>query len=228
MHNLQKDLERIDLILQVVDDYTQGELQNDIIGFLSKFREIKEFLEYTLGKTIHTQIDVVPNDLPRELTQKRKLLERAAQADLLLKLRDGIMWDLMQKNERVPKEGFFESYESELSQYEMICGYCGVRLDEFSVNTNCPRNRRDDFNNDFLTIEFPPREIKGTERHFFGKPFRVEQMFLKKVVQDYKAKNVLEILTNMDMNAMEFLANKLNEIDSDGKGYISQDQMFSI
>jgi hypothetical protein len=225
LHNLQKDLERIDVIIELIEDYTRNEGRNDIVGFLIKFKEIKEFFEFVLNKTVHTRIDVVPNDLPRELTQRRKLLQRANMAELLLKLRDGIMWELIQ--EINVKDNFFEQYEGELEQYELICGYCGIALDEYTINKSCMKNRGEVVE-EFLTVECPQAELWGSERHFFGKPLRSEQGFLRRVVLDHKAKNVLESLTSLDKSLIGQLVEKLYEIDNERKGHITQDQMLNI
>eukprot|EP01022_Parablepharisma_sp_SALTPOND_P032879 TRINITY_DN86_c0_g1_i1.p2 TRINITY_DN86_c0_g1~~TRINITY_DN86_c0_g1_i1.p2 ORF type:complete len:667 (-),score=95.16 TRINITY_DN86_c0_g1_i1:5113-7113(-) len=231
IHVLQKDLERIDLILGIIDEYTQGEARNDYAGFLTKFKETMDYLEYALNKPLKTQVEIVPHDLPRELTHKRKLIEKASQAELLLKLRDGIIWDLMQetkKGKSKSKENFFNAYELELSQHELVCAYCGVGLDEFTVNSACLRNTPDVEGEERFTVEKPPRDIKWTEKHFFGKPLRVEQDFLKQIISNSKAKLGLEEIRNVGGKAVTEIIRKIQEADKEDAGYISKDQMVGI
>lgn len=47
----------------------------DLVGFLHRYRQLNENIEYAVTKQFKVEIDVMPNDLPRELAERRVLLE---------------------------------------------------------------------------------------------------------------------------------------------------------
>lgn len=53
----------------------QHTMQPDILAFLHKYRQINENIEYAVTKQFKVEIDVYPNDLPRELAERRVLME---------------------------------------------------------------------------------------------------------------------------------------------------------
>jgi len=238
LYTLQKDMERIDLILNILDEYNQGESRSDYIGFLSRFKELNDYMEYVMNKPLKQEINVVPNDLPRELTERRKLIERSEISDMILKLRDGIIWDLMQEAKKpVPAEmpsnkpQFLDKYETELAQYELTCTFCGVGLDQFTINTDCLYNRNDaphEIDESYFSVQAPPKDYIGNDRHFFAKPVRVEHYFLKGIVTDKKAKNAFEILKNKSHDKIKSIGRKIAKIDVDRKGTIEPEKMFEI
>ena len=66
----------------------------DIVGLLHKFRQINENVEYASTKQFKVEIDVMPNDLPRELAEKRVLMEHYEEQRILLKFKDDVIWKL--------------------------------------------------------------------------------------------------------------------------------------
>ena len=47
----------------------------DQLQFLHKYRQLNENIEYAVTKHFKVEIDVLPNDLPRELAERRVLME---------------------------------------------------------------------------------------------------------------------------------------------------------
>lgn len=45
------------------------------VGFLLKYRKMQEDIDYSITKQFKVEINVVPNDLPRELAERRLVLE---------------------------------------------------------------------------------------------------------------------------------------------------------
>lgn len=61
----------------------------------------------------------------------------------------------------------------ELKNYQLICHFCGVHLDNTTVNTNCPKNSSDNQNKERLTTSsIIPNEIINSNRHNFGQPIK--------------------------------------------------------
>jgi palmitoyltransferase len=129
----------------------------DIVGFLHKYRQINENLEYAATKQFKVEIDVFPNDLPRELAERRVLLEHYEEQRRLLKFKDDVIWKLTEElkrkydyyQEEFDKETRHEMnewarlvdrYASELKKYELVCAFCGQHLSDANVNTDCPEN----------------------------------------------------------------------------------------
>ena len=144
---LQKDITRIDEILMALEDVASGgpgqnSQQPDILGFLHKYRQINENVDYASTKQFKVEIDIVPNDLPRELAERRVLLEHYEEQRKILKFKDDVIWKLSQKvkekhdyyQDEFDKETRHEMnewarlvdrYASELKKYELVCAYCG-------------------------------------------------------------------------------------------------------
>jgi hypothetical protein len=47
----------------------------DMINFLHKYRQLHENIEYSVTKQFKVELDVYPNDMPRELAERRVLME---------------------------------------------------------------------------------------------------------------------------------------------------------
>ena len=92
---VQKDITRIDEILMTLEDIAgQGP---DVVGFLHKYRQINENVEYASTKQFKVEIEVLPGDLPRELAERRVLLEHYEEQRRLLKFKDDVIWKLSQE-----------------------------------------------------------------------------------------------------------------------------------
>lgn len=166
--------------------------------FLHGFRQLNENIEYAVTKHFKVDIDVYPNDLPRELAERQILLEHYEEQRKLLKFKDDLIWKLSQEvkkkydfyQEEFDKETRHEMnewarlvdrYASELKKYELVCSFCGQHLSDSNINTECAENtqQRDIasqsqnlLNNAvvFFTDEEPEADAFGKRRHWFGRP----------------------------------------------------------
>ncbi len=124
---------------------------------MHKYRQINENIEYATTKQFKVEIDVYPNDLPRELAERRTLLEHYEEQRKLLKFKDDVIWKLTEELKRkydyyqdeFDKETRHEMnewarlvdrYASELKKYELVCAYCGQHMGEGNVNAECAEN----------------------------------------------------------------------------------------
>lgn len=158
---VQKDITRIDEILMAMEDIAAGGSQQqqtmgmmmgsmsqmgnqgpDLVGFLHRYRQLNENIEYAVTKQFKVEIDVMPNDLPRELAERRVLLEHYEEQRKLLKFKDDVIWKLSQElkkkydyyQDEFDKETRHEMnewarlvdrYAGELKKYELVCSFCG-------------------------------------------------------------------------------------------------------
>lgn len=114
----------------------------DMIAFLHKYRTINDNIDYATTKQFKVEIDVYPNDLPRELAERRVLMEHYEEQRRLLKFKDDVIWKLSQELKK--KYDYFQDefdketrhemnewarlvdrYANELKKYELICAFCG-------------------------------------------------------------------------------------------------------
>ena len=118
---VQKDITRIDEILMFMEEIAvgdqaaasiaKGEAPKDgptstvtmqpplaqgpnQFGFLNGYRQLNENMEYAVTKQFKVDIDVFPNDLPRELAERQVLLEHYEEQRKLLKFKDDVIWKL--------------------------------------------------------------------------------------------------------------------------------------
>lgn len=100
---VQKDITRIDEILMFMEDVStvQDQAQPDqqtagpnAVRFLHGYRQLNENIEYAVTKHFKVDIDVFPNDLPRELAERQILLEHYEEQRKLLKFKDDVIWKL--------------------------------------------------------------------------------------------------------------------------------------
>lgn len=151
-----------------------------------------------MTKHFKVEIDVFPNDLPRELAERQILLEHYEEQRKLLKFKDDVIWKLSQElkkkydfyQEEFDKETRHEMnewarlvdrYAAELKKYELVCSFCGQHLADTNVNSECTENTqprdiadlsRNELSNSvvFFTDEEPDANVYGKRRHWFGKP----------------------------------------------------------
>jgi palmitoyltransferase len=129
----------------------------DMLGFLHKFRQLNENIEYCATKQMKVEIDVYPNDLPRELAERRVLMEHYEEQRKLLKFKDDVIWKLSQQlkqkydqfQDEFDKETRHEMNEwarlvdrfaNELKKYELVCAFCGQHLSPDNINAECVQN----------------------------------------------------------------------------------------
>lgn len=241
MAEVQKDVERIDTIFDSLDEYLQGEARGDYVGFLIKFRELHEYIEYAVTKQFKVKVDVPINDLPRELTERRKTLEHAEKVENLLKFKDEIIWNLIQEKKKLTQTAemdldkavqqewtewakLIERYSEELLKYKLVCSFCGIALDDLSVNSVCPgKSARVQY-----TAEEPPLGWKEGRRHYFAKPIKeIEgKSLLARIMEDPRALSAFN--TIKESEKIEELRRRLQDADKEGTYEISQSDFKAI
>ena len=162
---VQKDITRIDEILMTMEEIATGgqpmgqqqQVAPDITAFLHRYRQLSDNIEYAVTKQFKVEIDVFPNDLPRELAERRVLLEHYEEQRKLLRFKDDVIWKLSQELKK--KYDYFQDefdketrhemnewarlvdrYAGELKKYEMVCAYCGQHLADTNINSECTDN----------------------------------------------------------------------------------------
>lgn len=110
-----------------------------------------------MTKHFKVEVDVVPNDLPRELAERRTLMEHYEEQRRLLKFKDDTIWKLSQevkkkfdyyqdefdketRNEMNEWARLVDRYGSELKKFELVCAFCGQHLSDCNLNTDCQEN----------------------------------------------------------------------------------------
>ena len=203
---IQKDVNRIDGILQHLDELngvappqplpTAVSLVQpvgqglDMVGFLLQFRKLQEDIDDLITKQFKVDIPVIPNDLPRELAEKRVKLEEYEKQKSLLKQKNEIILKLVEEmkvRENTIKDELgkqtltlLDEYAVELKKFQLIWTFCGVHLDHIAVNLDWPKNpliaEAEDFKppTHFYSSIVPPKEFFATGRHFFVKPDDVD------------------------------------------------------
>lgn len=214
---LQKDVNRIDGILQHLDDLSgvgapqappppsvTGSLIQPVnqginqVGFLIKYKKLLDDIDDLITKQFKVEIPVIPNDLPRELAEKRIKLEEYEKQKVLLKQKNDIILKLVEEmkirentiKDELDKQtkihitqslNLLDDYAVELKKFQLICTFCGVHLDHIAVNLDCPKNKLISDVKEFVppthfySSIVPPKEFFATGRHFFVKPDEDEE-----------------------------------------------------
>lgn len=214
---LQKDVNRIDGILQHLDDLSgtgspqappppsaTGSLIQPVnqginqVSFLIKYKKLLDDIDDLITKQFKVDIPVIPNDLPRELAEKRIKLEEYEKQKVMLKQKNDIILKLVEEmkirentiKDELDKQtkvhitqslNLLDDYAVELKKFQLICTFCGVHLDHIAVNLDCPKNRLISDVKEFVppthfySSIVPPKEFFATGRHFFVKPDEDEE-----------------------------------------------------
>lgn len=161
---LQKDVNRIDSILQHLDELngvgapqatptpaplTPAPGQNLVqpvggginqVGFLMKFKKFQEDIDELITKQFKVDIPVIPNDLPRELAEKRVQSDEFNKQKVLLKEKNDVILKLVQEmkvREKTIKDELdkqtkahvaqsltlLDDYANELNKFQLICTF---------------------------------------------------------------------------------------------------------
>lgn len=158
---LQKDVNKIDGILQHLDELNGVAPQQPVlpppspvggnlvmpvgqgineVGFLLKYKVIQEDIDELITKQFKVDISIIPNDLPRELAEKRVKLDEYEKQKGLLKEKNDIILKLVQemkirestiKDELDKKTkmhvaqslSLLDDYASELKKFQLICTF---------------------------------------------------------------------------------------------------------
>jgi palmitoyltransferase len=164
---LQKDVNKIDGILQHLDELNGvggapqpaqatspaptpagataslvqpvGQSVNQV-GFLLNFKRLQEDIDELITKQFKTDIPVIPNDLPRELAEKRVKLEEYEKQKVLLKEKNDVILKLVQEmklrentiKDELDKQtkahvaqslDLLDDYATELKKFQLICTF---------------------------------------------------------------------------------------------------------
>ena len=58
------------------------------------YKQLHENVEFILTKQFKVEIDVYPNDLPRELAERQLLIEHYEEQRNMLRFKDDVIWKL--------------------------------------------------------------------------------------------------------------------------------------
>lgn len=86
-------------------------------SFLHGYRQLNENMEYAVTKQFKVDIDIYPNDLPRELAERQVLLEHYEEQRKLLKFKDDVIWKLSQELKK--KYDFYQEEFDKETRHEM-------------------------------------------------------------------------------------------------------------
>lgn len=70
--------------------------QKGMVPFLLRAKVLQEEAEELISKPIKTSVDVFPYDLPREVTEKKLILDKNKGWLELLKVKDETIWQLLE------------------------------------------------------------------------------------------------------------------------------------
>ena len=184
MAQLQNEIEKID---GLVNEYNK--VRDDAPEMMLRARAIKDNVDGLITKPFKRNIDVIPDDLPRELSDLRQLLARASSIKGLLKMRDTVIFQLHQDkkvSEKLAIDNFntmaseevnswaklTDKYAEDVKKFQLICFYCAEALTEENVNEPCLLNKNKELNSAFggFTAKAPKDKYHGNLRHFFSEP----------------------------------------------------------
>jgi protein associated with RNAse G/E len=114
----------------------------DQVAFLQHYRQLNENIEYAITKQFKVDIDIYPNDLPRELAERQLLIEHYEEQRRLLKFKDDVIWKMQQelkkkydfyqdefdketRNEMEEWARLVDKYAAELKKFDLVCAFCG-------------------------------------------------------------------------------------------------------
>ena len=139
------DLDRIASIASNVES-----LGSDAVGFLQRAAGIRADCEMVLSKGYSEEIPVSAEDLPKELSEVRRVCEDYHPLLALLDFKDETMWKLRNrpapraslKQEVIEWARLADHFSQELNRLKLTCEFCGCQLDPETVNNNCQRGGR--------------------------------------------------------------------------------------
>jgi palmitoyltransferase len=189
LSEVQQDITRIDEILMFMEEITSAGPDGvpDQVAFLHHYKQLNENIEYSITKQFKVDIDVYPNDLPRELAERQLLIEHYEEQRRLLKFKDDIIWKMSQELKK--KYDFYQDefdketrhemeewarlvdkYAHELKKFDMVCAFCGQHMSDVTVNTDCVENNSMFDAYTYFTEDEPAQHIIHKGRHWFGRP----------------------------------------------------------
>lgn len=166
--------------------------ENDkMINFLLQYKSLVTDIDQIISKPTNKILTKEDEEKilkwPNEINDSKEKLLNYLKLKKLLKIKDDIVWKLLTTpyEERSPE--FFEiekktkeeiskwtklieKTKSELSKYNIVCHFCGCPL-QHGMNTLCPLNDNEHpYENKNLTLEIPPQNCIGNNKHYFTEP----------------------------------------------------------
>jgi hypothetical protein len=212
-------------------NYPLEEDENDkIINFLLQHKSLMNDIDQIISKPTNKILTKEDEEKilkwPKELNDSKEKLSNYPKLKKILKVKDDIIWKLLitPYEERSPElfeiekkaeeeiskwNQLIEKTKSELSKYNLVCHFCGVPL-EHGMNTLCPLNTNEiPYENKNLTLEIPPQNLIGTDKHYFSEPSENYQKkidsgeyfdvndYLKKRNAQQNSQNLLSSMSNL-------------------------------
>ena len=155
MAEVQQDIDAINVLTREFTEMTDK--GNNPLEFMIKSPTVNHNIEFLMNKPFKREIDVVPYDLPRELSSLREEIQQCEMLENLDKLKKEIIFGVystVREAEKSVVDGLdvaaneelgqwavlAEKYSDELSQFQMICYYCGTPLTPETINEPCEVN----------------------------------------------------------------------------------------
>jgi len=113
-------------------------------------------------------ISVSTKDFPREVEERKKSLESYKKLKELISVKDEIIWSLVVKNKSKKTENLLANNFHIEPRLNLICHFCGINLDENSVNSVCPKNLDIRDQKGSYTNVIISQEYLNNKRHYFA------------------------------------------------------------
>lgn len=86
-----------------------------MVPFLLRAKALQEEAEDLISRPIKTSVDVFPYDLPRDVTERKLILEKNRGWLDLLKVKDEVIWNLLEEK-KIIAPTLWQSFEDEAKQ----------------------------------------------------------------------------------------------------------------
>ncbi len=190
---IQKEIDKITDIVEAVKEISFNETP-DMIGFLLKFKQLVENIEVCLAKPIrNNELITVPTDnFPREIEERKKDLDDYRNLKELIAVKDDIIWNLILKckGKRTEDNLFSTGGGGNLN---LICQFCGIGLDELTVNSYCMKNDPNQQKGSFSNSMNISQEHINNKRHYFAKQPKHSKFDLNNPIRGAKLDNSANI-----------------------------------
>ena len=95
--NIQKELVKLDEIFKFVNESKETKDNDDISNFLLRYKQMNEDIEFLISKPTDLNIDNTISNLPSELSNQSTRINNYDKVKKLLKIKDDIIWELLNK-----------------------------------------------------------------------------------------------------------------------------------
>ncbi len=95
--NIQKELVKLDEIFKFVNESKETKDNDAISDFLLRYKQMNEDIEFLISKPTDLNIDNTISNLPSELSNQSTRINNYDKIKKLLKIKDDIIWELLNK-----------------------------------------------------------------------------------------------------------------------------------